>query len=61
VAAHQHHRILPELPGHVAALLHVDDQEIGRVAEFVGDIPDRNVLPMSLATWATQHIGVLRC
>ena len=52
VAAHQHHRVLAELLRHVAALLHVDDQEIGRVAELFVDIPDRNV-----AAHVARHVG----
>jgi hypothetical protein len=52
VAAHQHHRILAELLGHVAALVHVDDQEIRRVAEFFVDIPDRD-----MRAHVARHVG----
>ena len=43
VAAHQHHRVLAQHLRHVAALRHVGHQQIGVVAELVGDIPHRHM------------------
>ena len=42
MSAQQHDALLPERVREVAALIHVDDQEI-RIAEAVADVPHRHI------------------